>query len=65
MLFLVNYVTLRLATALLVEGLIVIGPDGVTVKAIVDVTTLALTGLTVIGTLMVVLRRIVRPKRRV
>lgn len=44
-------------------AIISIGPDGVTVKPIVDVTKIALAGVTVLGTMLMLLRRMRQAKR--
>ncbi len=38
-------------------AIIIIGPDGVTVKPVVDVTKIALASVTALGTMVIVLRR--------
>jgi uncharacterized spore protein YtfJ len=45
-------------------AIIIIGPDGVTVKPVVDVTKIALAGVTAWGTMLMLLRRMRKASRR-
>jgi len=44
--------------------IIIIGPDGVTVKPVVDVTKIALAGVTAWGTMLMLLRRMRKASKR-
>jgi uncharacterized spore protein YtfJ len=46
-------------------AIIIIGPDGVTVKPVVDVTKIALASITVCGTMVMRLWRMRKARRRV
>jgi uncharacterized spore protein YtfJ len=45
-------------------AIIIIGPDGVTVKPVVDVTKIALAGVTAWGTMLMLLRRMRQASKR-
>jgi len=45
-------------------AIIIIGPDGVTIKPVVDVTKIALAGVTVWGTMLMLLRRMRKASKR-
>jgi len=45
-------------------AIIIIGPDGVTVKPVLDLTKIALTSITAMGAMLVALRKILKASRR-
>ncbi len=45
-------------------AVIIIGPDGVTVKPVLDTTKLALAGITALGAMLVMFRRILKASKR-